>query len=91
MKRVVLYTTGLTLALTSALAMAQGSPESLLPPGFEKPKARPATPAPAPAMRRVVLEVASQGLALVSLRLEVSASRPGSLQQALVLLLLPSL
>ncbi len=49
MKRVALYTTGLTLALTSALALAQGSPESLLPPGFEKPKARPATPAPAPA------------------------------------------
>lgn len=49
MKRVALYTTGLTLALTSALAMAQGSPESLLPPGFERPKARPATPAPAPA------------------------------------------
>jgi len=48
-KRVALYTTGLTLALTSALALAQGSPESLLPPGFEKPKARPATPAPAPA------------------------------------------
>ena len=30
-------------------------------------------------------------LALVSLRLEVSASRPGSLQQALVLLSVPSL
>lgn len=49
MKRVALYTAGLTLALTSALATAQGSPESLLPPGFEKPKARPATPAAAPA------------------------------------------
>lgn len=49
MRRVALYTAGLTMALTSALAMAQGSPESLLPPGFERPKARPATPAPAPA------------------------------------------
>lgn len=44
MKRVALYTAGVTLALTSALALAQGSPESLLPPGFERPKAKPAVP-----------------------------------------------
>lgn len=34
------------LALTSVLAIAQDSPESLLPPGFDKPKAQ-AKPAPA--------------------------------------------
>jgi hypothetical protein len=56
-KRVALYTAGLTMALTSALAMAQDSPESLLPPGFERPKARPATPAPAPGATPVVQPV----------------------------------
>jgi hypothetical protein len=38
---------GAALVLTSALAIAQNSPESLLPPGFERPKGRP-NPAPAP-------------------------------------------
>jgi len=42
MKRVLLTTAGLALALTSVWAIAQDSPESLLPPGFEKPKAKPA-------------------------------------------------
>lgn len=45
MKRLLLLTGGAVLALSSALVLAQDSPESLLPPGFEKPKARPATPA----------------------------------------------
>ena len=48
MKRALLLTAGTLLTLTSALATAQDSPESLLPPGFEKPKAnasKPATPA----------------------------------------------
>ena len=49
MKRLLLGSAGAVLALTSALAIAQNSPESLLPPGFEKPKARPAPAAPAPA------------------------------------------
>lgn len=47
MKRAHLYVAGAALALTSAFAIAQDAPESLLPPGFDKP-ARPA-PAPAPA------------------------------------------
>ena len=48
MKRALLLSAGALLTLTSALATAQDSPESLLPPGFEKPKAgtpKPATPA----------------------------------------------
>lgn len=43
MKRALLITAGLALSMTSAWAIAQSSPESLLPPGFEKPK--PASPA----------------------------------------------
>lgn len=52
MKRPDLKTLGLMaggalLALTSALALAQDAPESLLPPGFDKPRAAPrAAPAP---------------------------------------------
>ncbi|MBB4859804.1 hypothetical protein HNO88_003136 [Novosphingobium chloroacetimidivorans] len=38
---------GTALALTSALALAQGAPESLLPPGFNEPTAAPA-PTPSP-------------------------------------------
>ena len=48
MKRAWLLTAGAALTLCSALATAQDSPESLLPPGFEKPRAnapKPATPA----------------------------------------------
>ena len=37
---------GALLALSSAVLIAQDSPESLLPPGFEKPAARPAAPPP---------------------------------------------
>ncbi len=47
MRRSVLLA-GAALALTSALALAQGAPESLLPPGFNEPTPTPA-PAPAPA------------------------------------------
>ncbi len=47
MKRLLLFTAGAAVALSSALALAQDSPESLLPPGFEKPKAKPpAAPTP---------------------------------------------
>ncbi len=57
MKRTSLLLAGLLMAgavltLTSAWAVAQDGPESLLPPGFDKPSARPAKPAaskPAPA------------------------------------------
>ena len=38
MKRALLTTAGLALGMTSVWAIAQNSPESLLPPGFEKPK-----------------------------------------------------
>ena len=49
MKRTLLLSAGALLTLSSALAMAQDSPESLLPPGFEKPKANPPKPAASPA------------------------------------------
>lgn len=51
MKRLPLLLGGALLALTSAFAIAQDSPESLLPPGFDKPRPSrvPAAAAPAPA------------------------------------------
>ena len=50
MKRLILLAGGAaTIALASGLALAQNSPESLLPPGFEEPKPAPSsTPSPAP-------------------------------------------
>lgn len=54
MKRAWLLVGGAALALTSALAIAQDSPESLLPPGFEKPRARPVDPAPVPGATPVI-------------------------------------
>lgn len=42
MRRLGVVLGGAALALTSALALAQNGPESLLPPGFDKPKAKPA-------------------------------------------------
>ncbi len=50
--RISLLLTGAALALTSAWAIAQDAPESLLPPGFDDPVPAPApTPAPAPSAR----------------------------------------
>ena len=49
MRRAVLLWAGALLTLSSALAIAQDSPESLLPPGFEKPNASPPKPATSPA------------------------------------------
>ena len=50
-KRIALVSAGTALALTSVWAAAQDAPESLLPPGFDRPKAspspRPAASAPA--------------------------------------------
>jgi hypothetical protein len=40
---------GSALALTSAWVLAQDDPESLLPPGFDRPAPKTRTPAPAPA------------------------------------------
>lgn len=45
--RASLLLTGAALALTSALALAQGAPESLLPPGLNEPAQAP-TPGPRP-------------------------------------------
>ncbi|MFC0588988.1 hypothetical protein ACFFF7_06130 [Novosphingobium aquiterrae] len=48
MRRAGLLIAGTALALTSVWAAAQDSPESLLPPGFEKPKPAPKTDTSAP-------------------------------------------
>ena len=50
MRRATLFLSA-GLALTSALALAQDAPESLLPPGFERPKPSRPTPTPPPAPR----------------------------------------
>ena len=52
MKRLALLAGGALLALSSALVIAQDAPESLLPPGFDRPRpsrAAPAAPPSAPA------------------------------------------
>ena len=64
MKRALLLSAGTALLLSSALAMAQDSPESLLPPGFEKPKPsipKPGTPARPDAPGAVVQPLPSSG------------------------------
>ncbi len=48
MKRPAFFLGGAVLALTSVWAAAQDAPESLLPPGFERPKAAPKQDSPAP-------------------------------------------
>ncbi|WP_296678807.1 hypothetical protein [Novosphingobium sp.] len=48
MNRAWLFVGGAALALSSVWAAAQDSPESLLPPGFEKPKPAPKVDTPAP-------------------------------------------
>lgn len=48
MKRTLLFVSGAALALSSAWVAAQDSPESLLPPGFERPKAAPKQDSPEP-------------------------------------------
>jgi hypothetical protein len=44
MKRLAILAGGTALALTSVLVVAQDAPESLLPPGFERPAAKAAPP-----------------------------------------------
>ncbi|MFM5916611.1 MAG: hypothetical protein ACKOOL_03650 [Novosphingobium sp.] len=64
MKRALLVTAGTALLLSSALAIAQDSPESLLPPGFEKPKSgapKPGTPARPDAPGAVVQPLPASG------------------------------
>ncbi len=46
MKRLAVLAAGTALAFTSALVLAQDAPESLLPPGFERPAAKAAPPQP---------------------------------------------
>ena len=60
MKRLFLFTAGAAAICSSALVFAQSSPESLLPPGFERPKARPAAQ-PAPSASPVVQPVPGAG------------------------------
>ena len=91
MKRIGLLCAGAALALTSVLAIAQDSPESLLPPGFEKPKARPASPGPGatPVVQPVPTGSAAapsatsaSNLRLPSLR-EIEAMSPDELDELL--------
>lgn len=95
MKRTMLLALGGCLALGSAWVAAQASPESLLPPGFERPKARPsAAPAPSAGSTPVVQAVppgaagsarptaTSGGLRLPSLR-EIEAMSPDELDELL--------
>ena len=71
MKRALLLSAGAVLTLSSALATAQDSPESLLPPGFEKPKPgvpKPATPARPDAPGAVVQPLPPSGSPAASAR-----------------------
>lgn len=52
MKHLTLLAGGALLALSSVFVMAQDAPESLLPPGFDKPKPSRAAPAPLPTATR---------------------------------------
>ena len=64
MKRALLLSAGALLTLSSALAIAQNSPESLLPPGFEKPRAnppKPATPSASTGSNPVVQPIPASG------------------------------
>lgn len=49
---------GVSLALSSVWAVAQDAPESLLPPGFDKPVQRPRAAAPAPVPARAAASAA---------------------------------
>ena len=66
MNRAWLLSAGALLTLSSALATAQDSPESLLPPGFEKPRAsapKPATPPASTGSNPVVQPIPASGSA----------------------------
>ena len=60
MRRIALLLGGTALALSSVWAIAQDSPESLLPPGFERPKPAPRTdPSPAGTSTPVIQPIPS--------------------------------
>ncbi|HEX4847615.1 MAG TPA: hypothetical protein VFV30_05690, partial [Novosphingobium sp.] len=95
MKRALLLSIGGLLTLSSAWAVALASPESLLPPGFERPKARPgAAAAPGGTSTPVVQPLpgaagaagkavaAPAGTRLPSLR-EIEAMSPDELDELL--------
>ena len=63
-RNAALLALGSILALSSALVVAQDAPESLLPPGFDKP--RPAPPRAAPAPVTVTKGSTSSGSSSVS-------------------------
>lgn len=68
---------GAALLLSSALVIAQDAPESLLPPGFDRPAPRPARPAaPAPVAPTTAAPVASAPAAAAAVA--PAAARPGA-------------
>jgi hypothetical protein len=64
-KRFGILLGGVVLAVSSALAVAQNAPESLLPPGFDKPRAKPAPPAAKPAAATATKSPAAKPAAAV--------------------------
>lgn len=74
---------GVALAFTSALAIAQNAPESLLPPGFDDPTPAPAPPpAPRPAIKAPGAPAASSATGPVVQPLPAAAPRPEALTAA---------
>src|SRR6185369_12402144 len=70
---------GAALALTSAFVAAQDAPESLLPPGFDRPAPRPARAAPAPAPTGPAAAAPAQGQSSPVIQpLPVAAPRSGA-------------
>lgn len=65
-RNAALLALGSILALSSALVVAQDAPESLLPPGFDKPRPAPPRAAPAPAPVTVTKGSTSSGSSSVS-------------------------
>lgn len=60
------FITGAALLLTSAIALAQQGPESLLPPGFDKPAAKPAARPATPTAAQPVVPIGGTAPAVTS-------------------------
>lgn len=88
MRRISLLLGGAALALTSAFAIAQDSPESLLPPGFDKPRPSraPATPAPAAAPASVTKSSGNSSSGGGSVSVPVIQAVPGASASAVPVL-----
>lgn len=82
MKRLSLLLGGAALALTSAFAIAQDSPESLLPPGFDKPRPSRAPAAPAPAAAPVTKTSGNSPSGSGSVSVPVVQAVPGAAASA---------